>query len=96
MTPEREGRGPRMDQAGPALRFEKGAKAEPAEPKARGRPAGAWKKASARMVAESAVQPEAAPVREGAAPYVPDAPEASRPAGADTGPEAPPADGEPR
>ena len=39
MTPEREGRGPRMDQAGPALRFEKGAKAEPAEPKARGRPA---------------------------------------------------------
>ena len=96
MTPEREGRGPRMDQAGPALRFEKGAKVEPAEPKARGRPAGVWKKASARMVAESAVQPEAAPVREGAAPYVPDAPEASQPAGADTGPEAPPADGEPR
>ena len=85
MTPEREGRGPRMDKAGPALRFDK------AEPKARGRPAGAWKKASAHMVAESAVQPEAAPVREGAAPYVPDAPEAS-PVG-----EAPrPADGEPR
>lgn len=102
MTPEREGRGPRMDQAGPVLRFEKGAKAEPAEPKARGRPAGAWKKASARMMAESAVQPEAALVREGVAPYVPDVPEASpvgeapRPAGADTGAEAPPADGEPR
>ncbi|NBK80509.1 hypothetical protein D5272_18685 [bacterium D16-76] len=88
MMPEREGRGPRMDQTGPALRFDKG---EPAEPKARGRPAGAWKKASARMVAESAVQPEAAPVREGAAPYAPDAPEAL-PTG-----EAPrPADGEPR
>ena len=91
MTPERKG---------PGLRFDKGDEAKPT--KAKGRPAGAWKKASARMVAESAVQPEAAPVREGAAPYVPDVPEASpageapRPAGADTGPEAPPADGEPR
>lgn len=99
MTPEREGRGPRMDQAGPGLRFDKG---EPAEPKARGRSAGVWKKASACMMAESAVQPEAAPVREGAAPYASDAPEVSPageapwPAGADTGTEAPPADGEPR
>ena len=102
MTPEREGPGPRMDKAGPTLRFDKGGEAKPAKPKARGRPAGAWKKAAARMVPESAVQPEAAPVREGAVPYTPDAPEASpvgkspRPAGANTEPETPSADGEPR
>ena len=68
MTPEREGPSPRMDKAGPGLRFDKGAEAKPAKPKAKGRPAGAWKKAT-RMGPESAVQPEAAPVREGAAPY---------------------------
>ena len=102
MTPEREGPSPRMDKAGPALRFDKGADAKPAKPKAKGRPAGAWKKAAARMVPEFAVQPKAAPVQEGAVPYTTDAPEASpvgeppRPAGADTEPEAPSADGEPR
>lgn len=87
MTPEHEekGRGPRQSKADSALRFDKEATAETAEPKPKSRPAGAWKKASARLMAESAVQPEASP-----------AGEASQPAGADTGPELPPADGEPR
>lgn len=86
MTPERDEkeRGPRMDKSGPALRFDKEAKVETVEPKPKGRPAGAWKKVSARMMADSAIQPEASPVGE-----------ASRPAEADTGPEAPSADGEP-
>ena len=55
MTPERDSRGPRQDKADPALRFNgKGETTE--EPKSGGRPAGAWKKASARMRAEA--QPE--------------------------------------
>ena len=52
MTPEREGRGPRQDKAGPALRSEAAGKAK-AEPK-RGGPS--WKKAAARMRKEA--QPE--------------------------------------
>ena len=52
MTPEREGRSPRQDKAGPALRSEAAGKAK-AEPK-RGGPS--WKKTAARMRKEA--QPE--------------------------------------
>ena len=63
MTPEREepGRGPRQDKADPALRFDKGTDIETPGQKAKGRPAGAWKKAAARMSREQR-PPEAEPV----------------------------------
>lgn len=79
MTPEREGRGPRQDKAESALRFDGKGKEEP---KAGGRPAGAWKKTSARIRATEA-QPETstpAPNAPGTSPVE----EASRPAAADT------------
>ena len=62
MTPEREepGRGPRQDKAEPALRFDKGTDIETPGQKAKGRPAGAWKKAAARMSREQR-PPEAEP-----------------------------------
>ena len=65
MTPEREGRGPRKKKADPVLRFDKGTDMEAAEPKVKGRLAGTWKKAAARIMAEPAVQPEAEPVAPG-------------------------------
>ena len=49
MTPERKGKEPRQEAESP-LRFEKGAAG--AEPRAKGRPDGAWKKTAARMVKE--------------------------------------------
>ena len=54
MTPEREGRGPRQDKAGPVLRSEAKGKAE-TEPKRSGP---SWKKTAARMRKEA--QPETA------------------------------------
>lgn len=62
MTPEREepGRGPRQDKANPALRFDKGTDIETPGQKAKGRPAGAWKKTAARMSREQR-PPEAEP-----------------------------------
>ena len=49
MTPERKGKEPRQEAESP-LRFEKGAAG--AEPRAKGRPDGTWKKTAARMVKE--------------------------------------------
>lgn len=54
MTPEREGRGPRQDKAGPVLRSEAKGKAE-TEPKRSGP---SWKKTAVRMRKE--VQPDTA------------------------------------
>jgi len=67
MKPEREGRGPRQDKTGPALRFGKGADIETAGPKAKGRPAGAWKKTAARMGREQR-PPEPGPVADPTTP----------------------------
>ncbi len=84
MTPEREGRGPRQDKAEPTLRFDgKGND----EPKAGGRSAGAWKKASARIRAAGS-QPETAAPAHGAPGLETQPPDASveelpRSAGAD-------------
>ena len=92
MTLEREERGPRREKVDPALRFEKGADKEAAEPK--GRPAGAWKKAAARIAAEPSVQPKAEPVVSGDPGRPAEAP-ASEQAGAaydPTGPGPPTAD----
>lgn len=58
MAPEREARGPRRNKADPALRFT--GKEETEEPRAGSRPAGAWKKASARIrAAESRTESQA-------------------------------------
>lgn len=78
MTPEREGRGPRQDRAEPALRFDGKGKEEP---KAGGRPAGAWKKASARIRAAEAQPETAAPAPN--APGTSPVEKAPRPTGAD-------------
>ena len=59
MTPEREGRGPRQDKADPTLRFDNGKDKEVAT--ASGRPAGAWKKAAARVRAEAQAETATAP-----------------------------------
>lgn len=57
MAPEHEARGPRRNKADPALRFT--GKEETEEPRAGSRPAGAWKKASARIrAAEARTEPQ--------------------------------------
>ena len=93
MRPEREGRGPRQDRAGPALRFD-GSK-DQEEIKSGGRPAGAWKKTAARMMAES--QPETeSPIRkdtERVSDMPGDSSEIPRPAGSVSPVEAPASDG---
>lgn len=92
MTPEREepGRGPRQDKAEPALRFDKGTDIETPGQKAKGRPAGAWKKAAARMSREQR-PPAAEPVApfDPGPPTDPPTPEQTGAAYHPTGPELP-------
>ena len=92
MTPEREepGRGPRQDKAEPALRFDKGTDIETPGQKAKGRPAGAWKKAAARMSREQR-PPEAEPAApsDPGPPADPPMPEQTGAAYHPTGPELP-------
>ena len=98
MTPEREepGRGPRQDKADPALRFDKGTDIETPGQKAKGRPAGAWKKAAARMSREQR-PPEAEPAApsDPGPPADPPMPEQTGAAYDPTGPELPMGDNPP-
>ena len=86
MTPERKGKEPRQEAESP-LRFEKGAAGT--EPRAKGRPDGAWKKTAARMVKE---QQSPAPAANDGRELSPEPTVGSVP----TGPEAHPADESPR
>ena len=78
MTPERKGKEPRQEAESP-LRFEKGAAG--AEPRAKGRPDGAWKKTAARMVKE---QQSPAPAANGGRELSPEPTAAKVPAGPET------------
>lgn len=78
MTPERKGKEPRQEAESP-LRFEKGAAGT--EPRAKGRPNGAWKKTAARMVKE---QQSPAPAASGGRELSPEPTVAQVPAGPET------------
>ena len=78
MTPERKGKEPRQEAESP-LRFEKGAVV--AEPRAKGRPDGAWKKTAARMVKK---QQPSAPAASDGRELSPEPTSAQVPAGPET------------
>ena len=78
MTPERKGKEPRQEAESP-LRFEKSAAG--AEPRAKGRPDGTWKKTAARMVKE---QQSPAPAANDGLELSPEPTAAQVPAGPET------------